>query len=183
MLLWTSPSVRISKRNLHVIGLVQNIVCRPKHNQNPLELPVRGSGGKKYFFSNTSQTTFECFKLLYYVPIWCPENFAEKKWPEPTHWVPQTWMCFTLTKWLILHSILSPFFKSQSTSMRIILSMSNCVYICLEEECKVLRPDSNTKWVIRATSGVADTANKTPNLSTVYTGVQEPPGIKNHSLN
>jgi len=32
--------------------------------------------------------------------------------------------------------------------------MSNCVYICLEEECKVLGPDSDAKWVIGATTGV-----------------------------
>ena len=52
--------------------------------------------------------------------------------------------------------------------MWIILSMSNCVYIYLEEECKVLGPNSDTKWVIWATTEVADTANKTPNLSSVF---------------
>ena len=29
----------------------------------------RGSGGKNVIFSNTSQATSECFKLLYYVSI------------------------------------------------------------------------------------------------------------------
>jgi hypothetical protein len=33
------------------------------------KLTVRGSSGKKVIFSNTPQTTSECFKLLYYVPI------------------------------------------------------------------------------------------------------------------
>jgi hypothetical protein len=46
--------------------------------------------------------------------------------------------------------------------------MSNCLYICLKEGCKVLGPDPGAKWVIGATTGVADTTNKTPNLSSVF---------------
>jgi hypothetical protein len=33
------------------------------------ELTAKGSGGKNVIFLNTPQTTSECFKLLYYVPI------------------------------------------------------------------------------------------------------------------
>jgi hypothetical protein len=39
---------------------------RQRHWQTQV---VRGSGGKNVIFSNTPQTTSECFKLLYYVPI------------------------------------------------------------------------------------------------------------------
>jgi hypothetical protein len=39
---------------------------RPTRPTDPTD---RGSGGKNVIFSNTSQTTSECFKLLYYVSI------------------------------------------------------------------------------------------------------------------
>jgi hypothetical protein len=39
----------------------------------------------------------------------------------------------------------------------------------LKEGCKVLRQNSDTKWVNRAVTAVADPANKTPHLSSVFT--------------
>jgi hypothetical protein len=54
--------------------------------------------------------------------------------------------------------ILEPIFQEPEHIHVDILSMSNCLYICLKEGCKVLGPDSGTKWVIGAPTGVADTA-------------------------
>ena len=43
------------------------------------------------------------------------------------------------------------------------------LYIYLKEGCKVLRQNFDTKWVNRAITAVADPANKTPDLSSVFT--------------
>jgi len=50
--------------------------------------------------------------------------------------------------------------------------MLNCFYICLKQGYKVSGPDSDIKWVIGLLSEVVDTANKTPNLSSVFTDSQ-----------
>ena len=46
--------------------------------------------------------------------------------------------------------------------------MQNCFYTCLKQGCKVSGPDSDIKWVIGLLSGVVETANKTPILSSVF---------------
>ena len=122
--------------------------------------------------SNTPKTTSECSKLLYYVPIWYPESFVPKNWVEGVRRVCQTLKYSALTKCSILHAVLSLFFKSQSTCMWVILRMQNCFHTCLKQGCKVSGPDSDIKWVIGLFSGVVDTANKTPNLSSVFTDSQ-----------
>ena len=56
---------------------------------------------------------------------------------------------------------------SQKTSKWITFCVCYCLYIWVREGCKVLGPDSETKWVIRVITGVADTANKMPHFSSI----------------
>ena len=67
--------------------------------------------------------------------------------------------------------LLEPIFqKSQNIHMDHFKYVRLLLYI-LKEGCKVLGPNSDTKGVNGAISGVADPANKKPNLSSVFTSL------------
>jgi hypothetical protein len=122
--MWDQSGLGLQPQSLHFtisycLGVIANSRPLPKA-WSAWAAAIRGSGGKNVIFSNTPQTTPECFKLLYYVPIWFPESLVGKNWPEPIRCLPQTLKRSTLTKWPNLHAILSPFFKSQSICMWII---------------------------------------------------------------